>query len=132
MTTKESLLAYITTMTSQNRMQKPIFRIFLFEHADKELIYHRDGQPDKRSGFPDTGATADMGFYYDIDDAIRAMNENVCDIRETVYDAGFILVQFPGLYQCADTSQRMYFRWDDARQGYFQQEEPIIFRHIAY
>lgn len=127
MTTKESLNKYIEYEKS-NGSGNPIFIIMMFQYSNKELIY----QSGKHSGFPDLGSSADMGFYYDLDDAIITMNENAGDIRETIYDAGFILCHFPGLYQAAGTDQRMYFVWDKNKQGYFQQEEPEIFKYVAY
>lgn len=107
---------------------KPIFEIMLFEKPNEEVIYPTG----KHSGFPDMGTTDIPGFFYDLPDAIRAMHENLCDIKETVYDAGFILCHFPGFYNAAGKDMRMYFVWDKERQGYFEQEEPKIFAHIAY
>ena len=127
MTTKESLKRYIADK-KKNGYGTPIFIIMLFQHADKETIYPSG----KRSGFPSLGASAEMGFYYNIDDAIETMNMNNADIQEMVYNAGFILCHFPGLYQAAGTDERMYFVWDDNKQGFFQEEEPQIFKHIAY
>ena len=109
---------------------KPIFEIALFEHPDKEMIYHKNGQ-DIPSGFPDAPMDT-MGFYYELETAIQAMNENWCDIQETVFHAGFIFCKFPGLYQCATQNARMYFLWDEEKKGFFQAEEPEIFHHIAY
>lgn len=107
----------------------PIFEIMLFEYPNKEMIYHKP-EGDVHSGWPDTGCIDDMGFYYELDTAIQAMNENWCDIQETCYYAGFILCRFPGVYY-AGTS-RMYFLWDDEKEGFFEAEEPEIFKHVAY
>ena len=52
----------------------PIFEIMVFEYPNKELIYHkREGEI--HSGYPDTGCIDHMGFYYELDTAIKAMNE---------------------------------------------------------
>ena len=109
----------------------PIFEIMVFEYPDKELTYQR---PDgiTYSGYPDTGCTDHTGFYYDLDTAIKAMNENWCDIQETIYHAGFILCRFPGLYNSALAEHRMYFLWDEEKKGFFEAEEPKIFSHVAY
>ena len=127
MTTKESINEIIerTCETSDDR---PIFCIYLFEHPNKEKIYPSG----KHSGFPDEGDSDIPGFYYSLDEAIEVMNKNICDIRECVYNAGFILCQFPGMYQVVETDLRMYFVWDEEKGGFFQQEEPEIFRHVAY
>ena len=52
------------------------------------------------------------------------------DIQETCYHAGFILCRFPGLYQAA--LSRMYFLWNEEKKGFFEAEEPEIFKHVAY
>lgn len=126
MTTTESLAKYIAYKESKG-YGTPIFRILLFEHPDREQAYN--GKP---SGFPDLGCSADMGFYFDVREAVLAMNENVADIREGVYNAGFILCHFSGLYQDAGTEARMYFVWDKDRGGFFQADEPKIFAHVGY
>ena len=105
----------------------PIFEIMLFEYPNKEMIYG-----DIPSGWPDTGSRAHMGFYYELDTAIRAMNENWCDIHEGIYYAGFVLCQFPGLYNVVSTEQRIYFIWDKEKEGFFEAEEPEIFGHVSY
>lgn len=124
MTTRES----INRVIEDRDGARPIFRIMVFEHPCKEHVYPTG----KHSGFPYLGASDEVGFYYDLDDAIRAMNENWGDIREYTYNAGFILCQFPGLYQSSGLDERMYFVWDEDKEGFFQQEEPEIFKHVAY
>lgn len=128
MTTRDGLKEYVRFMRKKAGRPKPIYRIMMFEHKNKERC-SGCGEP---SGFPDTGATYDAGFCYDLDTAIRIMETNETDLRERMYDAGFILCHFPGIGESAGTAQRMYFAWDEGKQGFFQQEEPGIFRHIAY
>ena len=106
---------------------KPIYDIIMMEHANRELVYPTG----KHSGFPDTGATNNVGFYYDLQDAINALHYNACDIREYVYDAAFILIRQPGLYMTCGPSERHYFVWDDDKRGFFEADEPLIFKHIA-
>lgn len=107
---------------------RPIYELMLFEYPNKELIYPTD----KRSGFPDLGATMTAGYYHDLSDAIESMHVNNCDIRECVYNAGFILCRFPGMYQSVDKNWRIYFVWNEELQGFYEAEEPVVFKHIAY
>lgn len=109
----------------------PIFEIMVFEYPNKELIYHKP-EGEVHSGYPDTGCADHMGFYYELDTAIQAMNENWCDIQETVYHAGFILCRFPGVYYTSLPNSRMYFLWNEEKKGFFEAEEPKIFEHVAY
>lgn len=99
----------------EKRYEEPIYRVFMQEKSGAEL--------DSR-GWPDTGCTADMGFYYDKEDAIEAMHENMADIRECVYDYGYVIKQNPGLYTCPTSLDRIYFKWDEERQGFYEAEEP--------
>ena len=131
MTTKESILKYVEWYKEKHEMdENPIFEIFLFQHPNKELTKEKDGKT-IHLGFPDFGASENCGFYYDIDDSIKALNENWCDIQEHLYHAAFILCHFPGLYSSATLNERMYFVWDTEKRGFFQQEEPEIFAHTA-
>ena len=119
---------YVAANAATYDGQKPIYEILMIENPDKELIYPTG----KHSGFPDTGSTCYVGFYYDLADAIRAVKENWCDLRETVYNAGFILCHFPGLYESTGREGRIYFVWDEEEPGYRIAEEPKIFTHVAY
>ena len=112
-----------------DNVPNPIFEIMLFEYPNKEMIYHKP-EADVPSGWPDTGCVDHMGFYYELDTVIQAMNENWCDIQETYYYAGFVLCRFPGLYQAV--LSRMYFLWNEENKGFFEAEEPEIFKHVAY
>ena len=133
MTTAQDIAEYVKDRKEQVKQDgyDPIFALYLFTNPNKEKIYVKDGKEIK-SGFPDTGGAYEPGFYYTLEDAVSAMNENRCDIRETCYDAGFVLCRFPGLYEACCTYARMYFVWDEEKRGFFQAEEPEIFRHVAY
>lgn len=106
---------------------KPIYEILVFEHPDKELVYPSG----KHSGFPDMGAQNNVGYYYEFHSAYTAIQENICDIHETVYDAAFLICRFPGLYNPVGSDGRIYFVWDDSKGGYVEADEPEIFKHIA-
>lgn len=115
------------TIKILDREEAPIFSVLLMENGDRELIYE-DG---KHSGFPDIGSIYTAGFFYDINDAVRAVEENAGDIRETMYNAAFVLCLYPGLYQSAGPHDRLYFVWDEESRRYTQREEPKFFEHIA-
>lgn len=132
MTKKEDILSYIEWKKSKCELdnfkfQNPIFVVFMIQNANKEMVL-KNG---KASGMPDFGCRESVGFYYELDSAIQALETNSCDIRECVYDAGFVLCVFPGLYESATQNQRMFFVWDDEKNGYVQSEEPSFFAHIA-
>lgn len=124
MTTKKDIEEYIKSRQCE---EVPLFSVLLVENADKELVYP-DG---RRSGFPDFGNTYTAGFFYDIDAAVKAVETNACDIRETVYDAAFVLCLFPGLYETAGPNERIYFVWDEYSERYTQREEPKLVERIS-
>lgn len=135
MITREDLLKYVCDEQKRrgnSSGDKPIFSLFLFEYPDKELVYNMKDGSKKKSGLPETGDTYEPGFYYSLDEAILVMNINACDIRETCYNAGFILCRFPGVHYTCKSDSRMYFVWNDEKEGFFQQEEPAIFAHTAF
>lgn len=107
--------------------REAIWEIMMIEFPDRELIYPSG----KHSGFPDMGSSMIAGFYYERERAVEALHENALDIRETIYDAAFLLRRYPGLYQAVGKDGRTYFLWDAQRGGFYEAEEPDIFRHIA-
>lgn len=126
MKTKEDILKYKEDVQMTYDVP-PIFEILLFERARKGT--RDDGS---ESYLPDTGAEERAGFYYSIDDAIGALRGNACNLHEMTYHYAMVICRFPGLYDCVGPNGRMFFQWDEEREGFFEAEEPEIFRHIAY
>lgn len=103
-------------------MNKPIYRIVMQEKSGADTI----------KGWPDTGCQADMGFYYEKAKAINAMHENLSDIRERIYDYGYVIEQYPGLYHTPSYHSRIYFKWDEKRRGFYEAEEPEKMRILSF
>lgn len=128
---EKRILEYIDLYKQQGRgYANPIFEIVLFEHPSKEMMVVKDGK-EIASGLPDANLNS-MGYYYDLFTAVQALNENWADIQEHCFHAGFIFCRFPGLYNCVGTYARIYFLWDEERKGFFEAEEPEIFKHVEY
>lgn len=107
--------------------QPPIYEIYLMREAAKEYILP-SGKP---TGWPDTSGDS-VGFYYELESAVNALHENVLDIRDGgVFNAAFILCKFPGLYSSAGRDMRLYFLWDEAKDGFWEAEEPEIFKYVG-
>jgi len=105
-----------------NEDRKPIYRILLFSKIPT-LDEH---------SWPDCGTTDDVGFYYEYETAVQAMHENWCNIQGYMFEAGFILTHYPGLYEAATSENRTYFEWDEERDGFFEKEEPNCFKYWSY
>ena len=97
------------------RDTKPIYQIMMMENSGAEFDIY---------GWPNIGTTVYVGFYHYIQNAIDAMHENRCDIRECVYNYGFVLTHKPGLYNPAGSYDRIYFKWDEEKQGFYEAPEP--------
>ena len=110
----------------------PIFQILMVEHPDKEIMSVQKDGTSTGSGFPDLGCTHNAGFFYSLQEAVYAVVTNECDIRETCYNAAFILCKFQGLYSSCTASTRMYFVWDNDVDQFVQKDEPNFFRHIVF
>lgn len=111
-----------------NDYDKPIYVMQVFEKID-ELKNSKTGEG---LGWPDTGCVDTVGFHYNIEDAINAMHENACDIQETCYYFGFVYTKWPGVYGRGGTpNDRIFFAWDEEKKGFYESEEPEIFKHIA-
>ena len=111
---------------------KPIYVLRLMEKSGTEQYIYKKNGITKESGFPDEGSVHLPAFYYDYEDAVKAMHENVADIRECVYSYGLIIRLYPGAYMTAHIDDRTYFKWDDDKQGFYEAEEPELLRILAY
>ena len=107
---------------------RPIYAIYVAEKSGADPVISKTG---KNLGFPDLGCTALMGFYYEKKDAIKAMHNNAADIRECVYNYGFVVKWRPGLYSSAGREDRIYFKWDDEKKGFYEADEPDLLRILA-
>ena len=70
-----------------------------------------------------------VGYRYTLEQAVEALNENMCDLRETVYNGAIVEKMGPYLYP--DPEQTIYFAWDDKRKGYFEIRKPACFAHLC-
>jgi hypothetical protein len=131
MTTPEMIKTFVANQLSKHDGQNPIYIIMMLEKpGNEEIIYNKNGVLTP-SGFPDPGATDEVGFYYELATAIDAITNNWCDIQDHAYQAAFLLCKFPGLYTTTTTKSRMYFVWDQTTQTFIQQEEPVLYKHIG-
>ena len=126
---------YVASELNGGEEHRPVYVLMMFENPDKKWVNPENG---REIHLPDTGQTYEPGFYYELDRAIEAMHKNIGDIRHNgdiretgvIYNAGFIIPRFPGLYK--STTTKMYFVWDPEREGFFEKEAPLFFRNIGY
>lgn len=67
-------------------------------------------------GFPDCGRKECVGFYYDEEDAVRAVEENWGDIQDHYALAAEIIPTKPGIYPYTPKEECYYYLWDAEAQ----------------
>lgn len=80
-------------------------------------------------GNPDTGSSRCWGFYCEKDTAFQAVHENWTDMEETVYGYAVIEGYHEGISHY--TFFRQFFKFDRERNGYFEIDEPEVFKHYC-
>lgn len=98
-------------------MDKPIYVITTFEHLPPE------GQ------YMNIGCSRTPGYYFELETAQKAVEENWCDIWEHCYDYAVICEVEPGLYPCPTPIQ--YYKYNKNKDEYVKTSEPkevIYFR----
>ena len=131
MTTRENLLKLAKEWQKFNPESKmPEFIIYTFECPDSKVSYYVPWLGYTMT-FPSPGIVEDASFYGlngDLDQAIQFLNENKAAVQDGCYFAAFIVMRVPGIYPFNTPETRMFFRWDEEKQGFFQEEEPEVFR----
>ncbi len=89
-------------------MPTPIYEIYVMSEP-----WHLD---DKK--FPTCGIRERVGFYYDKKDAIRAVEENWCDLQDHYAQAAEICKLTPGLYSSPSYSEYWYYLWNQKEKKF--------------
>ena len=82
-----------------------------------------------KTGWPNFGASAFMGYYFDRDEAINAVETNRCGIDERCYTYAVIEKIDEGLY--AYPRPRLFYKFNIEKGIYEHIEEPEFMKHIA-
>lgn len=93
-------------------MSNPIYEIYVMEKP-----WYMDNQ-----GFPACGTRERVGFYYELETAIQAVEENWCDMQDYYAHAAEILTIEPGLYPLSKRNNYRYFIWNQEK-GKFETAE---------
>lgn len=109
-----------TTKDDNNYMKKGIHPTYFISCCTK------DGSTKDKLGFPDFGSYRTFGFYYDLDEARTALNENRCDLRECLYDYAVIEKLYPKIHPlCFEPDDIEWYKYDEDRTGFFLDPENI-------
>lgn len=75
-----------------------------------------------KNGWFNGGAQRTFGFRETLEDAEEALNLNMCDMREYLYDYAVVEEMRPYIHP--EVEQEVWFKWDDGKKGFFRIEKP--------
>lgn len=103
---------------STNANGTSMFFITCFEKCEK----------DERGCF-DTGDIRTFGYFDNLEACKEALNENICDMHEYLYE--FAVIESIGQGIHPHTKELAWFRWNDKKQGFFEIENPECTRKFS-
>ena len=93
-------------------------------HRDFIYVVMMCERMEVKNFFPDFGSSRLVGWYGAYETAVSAVMENWCGIDEYCYDYALIEKIEEGLYRPANSSERWWFKYDQATDTYAPVEEP--------
>ena len=96
--------------------QQPIYEIY---------VYERPWALNKQ-GFFDYGIEERVGFYYEKETAIKAVEENWCDLQDHYANAAMVKEVIPGLYPHPPRSKCWYYIWNPYEEKFEPSEIPDV------
>lgn len=97
---------------------KPYWFITVFEIVNKT-----------ECGYPDVGYERCWGFFSNKADALKVLHGNETDLYETVYRYAVLEKYYEGISNYA--FERQFFEYNKERNGYFEIDEPDVFKHFV-
>lgn len=95
--------------------EQPIYEVLVYSHP-----WHLDAH-----NLIDFGSEERVGFYYEKETAIKAIEENWCDLQDHYARAAAVREVKPGLYQYPPFSEYIYFLWNTDTQSWEYAEVPV-------
>ena len=92
-------------------------------------VFEKSEQDDL--GWPHMGASRCWGFYENKSDALLALYENRTDLWEGCYHYAVLEAYHPGISGYAFEYGRQFFQYDKEHNGYFEIDEPAVFKHTC-
>ena len=94
----------------------PIYEIYVYS---REWTVGKDG-------FFDWGRSERVGFYYERETAIKAVEENWCDLQDHYAHAAMIQETIPGLYPHPPQSKCIYYIWNQQKERFEKAKIPEV------
>jgi len=96
--------------------ETPIYEIYVMSEP-----WHLDSNK-----FPSCGHRERVGFYYEKDIAIRAVEENWCDLQDHYAHAAEVCKVEPGLYSFPSRREYWYFLWNQQKEKFELARKPKL------
>ena len=96
--------------------QQPIYEIYVYE---KPWALNKQG-------FFDYGIEERVGFYYEKETAIKAVEENWCDLQDHYANAAMVKEVIPGLYPIIPRCKCWYYIWNPYEEKFEPSEIPDV------
>lgn len=96
--------------------EAPIYEIYVMSEP-----WHLD-----EKGWPCCGIKERVGFYYERETAIRAIEENWCDLQDHYAHAAEMREVNPGLYSIPPHSKCIYYEWDAKHEKFERKPYPTL------
>lgn len=96
--------------------EQPIYAIYVMSRA-----WELD-----ECNFPNCGSRECVGYYYEKETAIQAVEENWCDIQDCYAHAAEIWKVRPGLYQYPNKEDKLYYIWNTEKRCFEGAEFPEL------
>lgn len=87
--------------------------------------FEKNGTEINKYKMPDFGDQRTFGFYYDLETARKALNENWCDMHECLYMYAVIEKMYPGIHpDCYLDTDIEWYQYDKEKDGFFLIDTP--------
>ena len=94
--------------------ETPIYEIHVYEEPWKL----------NKQGFFDYGIEECVGFYYEKETALKAVEENWCDLQDHYAQAALVMEKIPGLYPITPRSKCWYYLWNPIKECFEKADFP--------
>lgn len=95
---------------------EPIYMIYMMEKP-----YFID-----ETGWPNCGIKEFTGYYHEKESAIKAVEENWCDLQDHCFHAAEIDEIVPGLYPHPPQSKCLFYEWNEKEEKFERKPFPKL------
>ena len=125
----QSILSALSLVKTKEKEDKSVVIYTILTCTKLEEWIYPTGLIEKKSGFPDYGASSVVGFYTSFSDAHEALTNNQTDLHETCYDYACIEKVEEGLARPGELVR--WYKFDRESGRYFPIKTPDFEKRIC-